>query len=316
MVNDPKEKLNPNGADGHTDSDEDAELGGTMSFLEHLQELRERLIRSLAAFTIAAAVCFMFSNELIKILLKPIPQEYQELSIAQQLSNVTIMAEQLEAMRNSPQSATEVVQSIIQSASPAFNFTKTRGGARVMATHPIESLIAQLKVSLIAGLFLAFPFIFYEAWMFIAPGLYKRERRAVLPLVLSAWFCFIGGGMFAYFIIYGFALAFFATMTPDGVVNMWSLKEYLTFTTHFLLAFCIIFQEPVVITLLARIGLVTSDALRKFRPYAIVLMFTIGAIITPPDPISQTMCSIPLCLLYELSIYIVRMIERKREILG
>lgn len=314
MVNDPKDKLNPNR--GAMDSDlEEEELGGTMSFLEHLEELRERMIRALVAFAIAAAVCFMFSNELIKILLKPIPQEYQELSIAQQLTNVTIMAEQLEAMRASPQSATEVVQNIIQSASPSLAVSH-RGGARVMATHPIESLIAQLKVSLIAGLFLAFPVIFYQAWMFIAPGLYKRERRAVLPLILSAWVCFIGGGIFAYFIVYGFALAFFATMTPEGVVNMWSLKEYLNFTTHFLLAFCIIFQEPVVITLLARIGLVTSDALRKFRPYAIVLMFSLGAIITPPDPISQTMCSIPLCLLYELSIQIVRVIERKQEISG
>ncbi|MGC9327068.1 MAG: twin-arginine translocase subunit TatC, partial [Candidatus Hinthialibacter sp.] len=126
-------------------------------------------------------------------------------------------------------------------------------------------------------------------------------------------FCFILGGCFCYFIIYSFILEFLELFTPAAVETQWTLSNYIAITTRFMLAFGIIFEEPVVITLLAKIGIVTAAGLGKFRPYAIVIMFSLSALITPPDPFSQSACALPLYILYEISIVIVRIIERRKE---
>lgn len=299
---------------------EDDELGGSMTFLEHLTELRERLIKALAALAVGTVICFIFSDYLIAALLNPIPENYLTESAIAELKNPKQPAPEPTPSTGGPvrsatdvQSSTAAIQAAEDEQVTSSPIRPSQVAPRVIATSPVEGVIAKLKVSVIAGIFLSFPVLFYQAWMFIAPGLYKRERRLVLPLVFWTWFCFITGGLFAYFIIYRFALAFLFLITPPGVENLWKLSEYLSLTTRFLLAFGIVFEEPVVITLLAKIGIVTADSLIKFRPYSIVIMFSVAAIITPPDPISQLTCAIPLVLLYELSILIVKGIERRRQ---
>jgi sec-independent protein translocase protein TatC len=240
--------------------DEDVELGASMSFLEHLVELRERLIYALISLVIGCIIALIFSKQIITILQVYIPAD-----------------------------------------------------VKMISTNPIEVFVTYLKLSLVGGIFISFPFLFYQAWMFIGPGLYKRERRAVLPIVFASWACFILGGLFCYFVVFRFALEFFAQMGEGIAENNWKISEYLNFMLRFLLAFGIVFEEPVVIFLLARLGIVTRASLSKFRPYAIVIMFTMSAIITPPDPLSQLMCAGPLLILYELSLILVRFIEKKRE---
>lgn len=320
--------------------DKEEELGGSMTFIEHLTELRTRMIRALIALTVATVICFMYSDHLIEILLQPIPDNYLETSLLSLSNEQLRQLIQNPNVAINPQSATATIQAAtatIQAGTATIQAgtgtiksgTGTVGSAgepseleritwhrakkKVIATHPIEPLMAQLKVSLIAGIFLAFPFIFYEAWMFVAPGLYKREKKFVLPLVFATWFCFVMGGLFSYFVVYGFTLSFFISITPESVDPLFRLSEYLSLTTRFLLAFGIIFEEPVVITLLAIIGLVSHEGLTKFRPYAIVILFTLAALITPPDPFSQLMCAIPLCFLYELSLVMVKFIERRNK---
>lgn len=240
--------------------EEDAELGGSMTFLEHLTELRERMIRSLIALLIAVIICFSFSNYLLYIFKESAP----------------------------PEVAIQVIT-------------------------PPETIITQLKISVVGGLFIAFPVIFYQAWMFIAPGLYKRERRIVLPLIFASWICFIVGGLFCYFVVFKFTLAFLESITPEYINSEWRLSEYVSFSLRFILAFGLVFEEPVIILLLARIGLVTQSMLWKFFPYAVVIMFTLAALITPPDPLSQLMCAVPLIILYLFSVTIVHFIEKKKE---
>jgi len=270
-----------------TSHDEEEDLGAAMSFLEHLTELRTRLIRSLIALSIAVTVCLMFASPLVELLLKPIPQDYLKKAVSQETQGKVDLDSQ------NPQTKKPIIN--------------------LIATHPIEAIITQMKVAFVAGLFIAFPIIFYEAWMFIAPGLYRKERKVVLPMVISAWLCFIAGGLFSYFVVYGFTLLFLTKMTPEGITNMWKISEYMSFTLQFMLAFGIVFEEPVVIILLARIGLITHEMLIAFRRYAIVGSLILAAIVAPPDPTSMVMCAIPLIVLYEISLHIVRFIEKKRE---
>ncbi|MBZ0258623.1 twin-arginine translocase subunit TatC, partial [bacterium] len=179
---------------------------------------------------------------------------------------------------------------------------------------PIAGLMAQLQVSLLAGFFFAFPFIFWQAWLFVTPGLYKKERKFLLPLCLSTWGCFLLGATFAYFVVFRFALGFLSTFGAEGVEQTWIVGEYLGFMIRFLLAFGLVFEEPVIILLLAKMGLVTSKVLSGFRSYAIVLSFVLAALITPPDWISQLCCGVPLVILYEVSILLVRLTEKKRAL--
>lgn len=242
------------------EGDEENELGGSMTFLEHLTELRIRLIRCVIALSLGVVLCFIFSDKLVYLLRNCVPED----------------------------------------------------NVRLVTLHPIEAFLTILKISAVGGLFIAFPVIFYEIWMFVAPGLYKRERRFVLPLAIAAWICFILGAVFCYFVVFRFTLAFFASMAGNTAENMWGLSNYLSFMIRFLLAFAIVFEEPVVILLLAKVGLVNRKMLSDFRPYAIIVMFVLAAVITPPDPISQMMCAAPLLILYEVSILIVRFIEKEQ----
>jgi len=165
-----------------------------------------------------------------------------------------------------------------------------------------EAFFTYLKTAFLSGLILASPVIIYEFWMFIAPGLYKRERRALFPAIILSFLFFTGGALFGYFIVFPLGFKFFLGFATGKIKALPSMREYLTFATKLLLAFGVVFELPIIITFLARLGLVSVDFLKKNRKYAILVFFILAAILTPPDVVTQVMLAMPLVLLYEISI--------------
>lgn len=186
-------------------------------------------------------------------------------------------------------------------------------GDTLIFTGIPEAFFTFLKVSLLSGLLLAIPVIMFEFWMFIAPGLYRNERRLMLPIVIISSFFFIGGALFGYFIVFPYGFQFLLGFATDTLRPFPSMKEYLSFSAKLLLAFGFVFELPIVITFLARIGLVTVDFLKKNRKYAVLLFFAGSAILTPPDVVTQIMMSIPLMILYEISIVGARIFGKKAD---
>ena len=177
------------------------------------------------------------------------------------------------------------------------------GGDSMIFTSLPEAFFTYLKVSLLAGVMIAAPVIFYHFWMFTAPGLYTNERKLMLPIVCLSSFFFLGGALFGYFVVFPFGFKFFLSFSTDAIRPMLSMKDYLNFSAKLLLAFGLVFELPLVLTFLAKLGIVTVPFLRKNRKYALVIFFIGSAILTPPDVISQVMMAFPLMLLYEISIW-------------
>lgn len=174
-----------------------------------------------------------------------------------------------------------------------------------------EAFFTFLKVSFLSGILCAIPVIMYEFWMFVAPGLYKNERKLFFPIVIISSFFFVGGALFGYFIVFPFGFKFLLGFATETIRPLPSMKEYLGFSAKLLLAFGLVFELPIVITFLARIGLVSVDFLKRNRKYAILLFFIGSAILTPPDVVTQIMMSIPLMVLYEISIIGARIFGKK-----
>ncbi len=185
-------------------------------------------------------------------------------------------------------------------------------GDTLIYTHLPEAFFTFLKTALISGVMLASPIILYQFWMFVAPGLYDREKRLLVPVLLLSTIFFVGGAMFGYFVVFPFGFKFFLSFATDTIRPMPSMKEYLSFSAKLLLAFGIVFELPLVITFLARLGVVTVDFLQKYRKYAILLFFCGAAILTPPDVVTQIMMALPLILLYEVSILGARVFGRDK----
>jgi sec-independent protein translocase protein TatC len=185
-------------------------------------------------------------------------------------------------------------------------------GDHLIYTNLPEAFFTFLKAAFISGIMLAFPVILYQFWMFIGPGLYDREKRMVLPILLLSTIFFIGGTLFAYFVVFPYGFQFFLSFASDTIQPLPSMKEYLGFSSKMLLAFGLIFELPLVITFLARLGIVSVDFLKRFRKYAILLAFVVGAILTPPDVATQVFMAVPLILLYEISIIGARLFGRQK----
>jgi len=188
-----------------------------------------------------------------------------------------------------------------------------KSGDTLIYTHLPEAFFTFLKTALIAGIMLASPVIIYQFWMFMAPGLYDREKRLLVPILFLSTFFFIGGALFGYFIVFPFGFKFFLSFATETIRPMPSMREYLSFASKLLLAFGLVFELPLVITFLAKLGIVSVEFLKKYRKYAILLFFVGAAVLTPPDVVTQIMMALPLMVLYEISIFGARIFGRKTD---
>ncbi|HEV8258373.1 MAG TPA: twin-arginine translocase subunit TatC [Casimicrobiaceae bacterium] len=187
-------------------------------------------------------------------------------------------------------------------------------GSTMIATDVTGTFLVPLKVTLMAAFLIALPYVLYQVWAFVAPGLYQHEKRLALPVIFSSVVFFALGMAFAYFFVFPIAFGFFAGYTPAGVQMMTDIDKYLSFVLTMFIAFGITFEVPVVVVVLVRLGVVSLDKLRSIRGYVIVGAFVVGAIFTPPDVLSQVMLAVPLWLLYELGLLIARFVAvTKRE---
>ncbi len=236
---------------------------GEMSFLEHLEELRWSLIKSIIAIVIFMSLAFPFSEQLINIL--------------------TLPNNQLEVP-------------------PKLIFLK-----------PAGMLMVRLGVAIAVGIIAAFPVLFYQMWKFISPGLLNKEKKVVLPVVFFSTVSFILGVLFAYFVMLPFILPFLYGLGTENIVPTINISDYIGFSLRIILVAGLAFELPMVSYFLTKIGLLKPQIMRKFRRYAVVVMFILAAFLTPPDPGSQVLLAVPLLLLYEISILISYLVYRKKE---
>lgn len=184
-------------------------------------------------------------------------------------------------------------------------------GNKMVFTGLPEAFFTYLKVSLLAGIILAVPFLFYEFWMFVSPGLYRQEKKFLVPVVILSVVFFVIGTSFGYFIVFPYGFQFFLGFASETIQALPSMKEYLGFASKMLLAFGFIFELPLIITFMSRMGLVSVAFLRKNRKYAVLIFFTVAALITPPDVVTQILMAVPLMILYEISIVGAKLFQKK-----
>lgn len=186
-------------------------------------------------------------------------------------------------------------------------------GQQMIATAVASPLLTPFKLTFFVALFIAMPVVLYQVWAFVAPGLYKKEKRFAFPLLGSSILLFYAGVAFAYFIVFPLVFGFFTAITPQGVEMMTDISAYLDFITTIVLAFGIAFEVPIATVLVVWTGLTTPDKLGKARPYVFLMAFVVGMLLTPPDIISQTLLAVPVYLLYEAGIIMSRIFARKPE---
>jgi len=196
---------------------------------------------------------------------------------------------------------------------PLLQALSAQEGQKLIYTAPHEAFMTYLKVALLAGIGLAVPVILYQFWAFVAPGLYEHERRYLLPIVFLSSLFFLGGALFGYFIVFPFGFKFFVSFANESITPMISTKEFLSFAARLLVAFGVVFELPILTFFLTKMGLVTADFLRRWRKYAIVLVFVVAAVLTPPDVFTQSLMAVPLIILYETSVFIARIFGKKED---
>jgi len=239
------------------------QAAGEDTFISHLVELRDRLVKASIGIAIVCAVLMAW----------PGPSHIYDL----------------------------IAAPMIASMPP---------GSTMIATGVISPFLVPMKVTLLLAFILALPWVFYQAWAFIAPGLYAHEKRLVLPLVISSSVLFIAGVAFCYFFVFGRVFHFIGEFAPTSIAVMPDIENYLDFVMSMCLAFGASFEVPVVVVILVRMGIVSLEKLRSIRSYVIVGAFVVAAIVTPPDVVSQLALAIPMCLLYELGLLVAPMFQR------
>ena len=243
------------------------------SFIEHLTELRSRLLKSIIYLFAFFIICYFFAENIYRFLVEP----YADAVRGDDLNR------------------------------------------RLIFTALHETFITYLKVAFFTSLFVTSPIILTQIWKFIAPGLYKNEKKALLPYLVATPTLFLMGGLLVYYLVMPLAIKFFLSFETVAEINSLPIQleakvnEYLSLIMRLIFAFGISFQLPVLLSLLARVGFIDSEYLKKRRKYVIVIIFAVAAILTPPDPITQIGLGIPLLILYELSILSVKIIEKKRK---
>jgi sec-independent protein translocase protein TatC len=231
------------------------ESAGEETFISHLVELRDRLIKATYGIVLACIVLMVW----------PGPARIYDFLAAPMLASLPV-------------------------------------GAKMIATGVVAPFLVPMKVTLLIAFILALPWVFYQVWAFVAPGLYAHEKRLVLPLVISSSVLFIAGVAFCYFFVFGRVFHFISNFSPNSIAVMPDIENYLDFVMSMCLAFGATFEVPVVVVILVRMGIVSVEKLRSIRPYAIVGAFVIAAVVTPPDAVSQLALAVPMCLLFELGL--------------
>lgn len=239
----------------------------TQPLISHLLELRDRLLRSIAAVIVVFLGLIYFSNHIYEFVSRPLVDRLPE-------------------------------------------------GATMIATDVASPFFTPLKLTLIVAVFVSVPFILYQVWAFVAPGLYKHERRLIFPLLVSSSLLFYCGVAFAYYVVFPLVFGFFTAISLGGVEFATDIASYLDFVLALFMAFGIAFEVPVAIILLCWTGATTPTELSQKRPYIIVGAFVVGMLLTPPDMISQTLLAIPMCLLFEIGLFFARFYTRKDEAQG
>jgi len=235
-----------------------------LSLIDHLLELRSRLIRSVVAVTLCTVVLLPFARRLYSLVSEPLVSRLPE-------------------------------------------------GASMIAIDVVSPVFAPFKLTMILALLIAMPYLIYQAWSFVAPGLYQHEKRIAKPLLAAATVLFYLGCLFAYFVVMPVIFTFITRIAPDGVAVMTDISRYLDFILVMFLAFGFSFEVPVITVVLVAIGVVTPEALARARGYVVVGVFFVAMLITPPDMISQTLLALPVWALYELGILFSRLVRPKQE---
>lgn len=234
------------------------------TFISHLIELRDRLLRMLIAVGVVFAILFPFGSELYDLLAYPM-------------------------MRALPE------------------------GSKMIATGVVAPFLIPVKVAAMVAFAVALPYVLYQVWAFVAPGLYAHERRLVVPLVFASTVLFFVGVAFCYFFVFGVVFDFVYKIAPKSISVAPDIENYLNFVITLFLAFGVTFEVPIVVLILVRMGAVTIEQLTNIRPYFIVGSFVIAAIVTPPDVLSQLLLAVPMCVLYEVGIFAARVFGRSRQ---
>ena len=235
----------------------------SMPFLDHLEELRWRLIKSIASVLIGAVISFYFIDQIIEFLVQP-----------------------TEALKNSMDLQVLKVQGMF---------------------------MIKWSIALFGGIIISIPVLTFQIWKFVAPGLYIDEKKYIIPLIIFTFLSFLCGLIFAYMIVIPFSLSFFTSIGFEGIQNNFSINYYFSFITWLMIGSGLIFELPVIVFILSVIGLLTPAFMRHYRRYAIVIILILSAFITPPDPVSLVLMSIPLLVLYELSIGVSWLVNRKKH---
>lgn len=234
------------------------------SFISHLVELRDRVIRALVAILVVFLALVNWARDIYTLLAAPMLAALPE-------------------------------------------------GGSMIATDVVGAFFVPIKVTMMVAFLITLPYVLYQAWSFVAPGLYKHEKKLALPLLAASVVLFFIGMSFAYFIVFPAVFGFINAFAPDGVAVMTDIEKYLSFVLTTFLAFGLTFEVPVVVIVLVRVGLVTVEKLREVRPYVIVGAFIIAAVFTPPDVLSQFLLAVPMCLLYELGIFMAQIIGKSAQ---
>ncbi|HEX2825223.1 MAG TPA: twin-arginine translocase subunit TatC [Burkholderiales bacterium] len=234
------------------------------TFISHLMELRDRLLRSLIAIGVVFLCLFPFASDLYDVLAYPMMHTLPE-------------------------------------------------GSKMIATGVITPFLIPVKIAMMVAFLIVLPYVLYQAWAFVAPGLYSHEKKLVLPLVIASTVLFVMGIAFCYFFVFGVVFNFVNKIAPKSISVAPDIEQYLNFVLTMFLAFGVTFEVPIVVVILARMGIVTLDQLKGARPYFIVGAFVIAAVVTPPDVVSQLLLAVPMCVLYELGLFFAKFVIRKKE---
>lgn len=279
-------------------SDDEADIEASRApLLDHLVELRQRLIICAAAMAVGFVVCFIFSREVFELLLRP-------LSLA-----ASLIAEQKQTHHGT--------FDLVLAVTGFHHVAPTGQKMDVVFTGPLEFFFTKVKMSMFGAVALTFPILAWQLYRFVAPGLYRRERNAFLPFLVASPVLFAMGAALVYFIMMPFVLWFSLSQQFESasfsVKLLPKVADYLDLTVQLLLAFGLCFQLPVVLTLVGQAGLISAETLSKGRRYAFVGIIVVSALVTPPDMISPFLLAIPIYALYEVSIWCVRLIEARRK---